>query len=167
LLLHFRTDDGDRAVDVIRDGDCWRVILDGRELAGIEARPDGRGGWSVTWADRRRSLQTAAIGDERLVFCDGITHRLALHDPDRDEADEAVSGGPGLRAEMPGKVVRVLVQKGDAVMTGRPLLILESMKMETELLAAVSGTVQRVHVSGGQVVAQGDPLVDITEDEPS
>jgi biotin carboxyl carrier protein len=35
------------------------------------------------------------------------------------------------------------------------------MKMETELLAAVAGVVARVHVTDGQVVAQGDPLLDI------
>jgi biotin carboxyl carrier protein len=65
-------------------------------------------------------------------------------------------------------VVRVLVAEGAAVEAGQPLVIMESMKMETELVAGAAGTVARIHVTAGQVVAQGDPLVDVEQaGEPS
>ena len=44
-----------------------------------------------------------------------------------------MSAGPGLTAAMPGKVVKVLVVAGDHVAAGQTVLILESMKMETEV----------------------------------
>ena len=68
---------------------------------------------------------------------------------------------------MPGKVVEPLVEPGQEVQEGQPLIIMESMKMETELLAPIAGTVTAVHVAAGQVVAQGDPLVDVAANEES
>jgi 3-methylcrotonyl-CoA carboxylase alpha subunit len=163
VLLYLRDNDGDHAVDVVRREGRWLVTIDGaaHELA---AAPDGDGGWLVAWQGRRRRLREAARDQERFVFADGRTHRLQLVDPDRDGAGEEAAAGPGLRAGMPGKVVRVLVEAGTRVQAGRPLVILESMKMETELLAGVAGTVAKVHVTTGQVVAQGDPLVDVEPD---
>lgn len=160
MLLHLRNEDGDHAVDVVRNGDRWTVTVDGRPLD-VEAEPDGQGGWLLSLGGARRPVRVAASGDERLVFADGRTHRLRLVDPDHaDDADDTAAG-PGLRAGMPGKVVRVLVAEGAAVEAGRPLVIMESMKMETELVAGADGVVARVHVTAGQVVAQGDPLVDV------
>ena len=80
---------------------------------------------------------------------------------DLDDAEEGAAGGPRLLALMPGRVVRILVRPGDRVDAGQPLVIMESMKMETELAAAVAGRVARIHVEAGQVVGQGDALVDI------
>ncbi|MFN2370252.1 MAG: acetyl-CoA carboxylase biotin carboxyl carrier protein subunit [Candidatus Krumholzibacteriia bacterium] len=163
MLLHLRDDDGDHAVAVVRQGGRWLVTIDGREHE-LQAGPDGAGGWLVVWQGGRRRLRTAARGQDRFVFADGRTHHLQLVDPDQEGAAQADPAGPVLRAGMPGKVVRVLAAVGDRVEAGRPLVILESMKMETELAAAVAGTVARVHVADGQVVAQGDPLVDVAPD---
>ena len=168
MLLHYREDDRDRAVEITRVGDRWRVVIDGEDHE-LDAAPDGEGGWQVTWAGRTRHVRVAAQGDDRFVFADGRAHRLRLVDPDHADDAAAAGGGPALTADMPGKVVRVLVEPGRAVAAGEPLIILESMKMETELTAAVAGLVARVHVAAGQVVAQGDPLVDIeppTEEAP-
>lgn len=164
MLLHLRDGDGDHAVQVVRRDGRWLVTVDGREHE-LQAGPDGTGGWLVVWQGERRRLRAAARGQDRFVFADGRTHHLQLVDPDREGTAAADTAGPGLRAGMPGKVVRVLAAVGDRVEAGRPLVIMESMKMETELAAAVAGTVARVHVAAGQVVAQGDPLVDVAPDD--
>ncbi len=166
MLLHLRDDRGDHAVAVIRRDGRWLVTIDG-ETRDLDVRPDGRGGWLADAGAGRRRGRVAAREDERFVFAGGRTHRLQVVDPDRDDDADPAAGGPGVRADMPGKVVKVLVVEGDAVAAGRPLVILESMKMETELCAGVAGVVAKVHVADGQVVAQGDPLVDVapaTED---
>ena len=160
MLLHFRDDENERAVEVEPVGEGWRVTIDG-DPRDVTAAPDGTGGWHVTWTDIRRHLRVAVRGDERFVFSEGRTHRLRLADPDHADGPEATGTGPSLSADMPGKVVRVLVAAGQSVAVGDVLIILESMKMETELTAAVAGEVARIHVTTGQVVAQGDPLVDI------
>jgi biotin carboxyl carrier protein len=60
---------------------------------------------------------------------------------------------------MPGRVVKVLVAKGDVVEAGQGLLVLEAMKMENEVKARVSGTVADVHVVPGTAVEGSAKLV--------
>ena len=62
-------------------------------------------------------------------------------------------------APMVGTVAAVLASAGDQVVAGRPVVILESMKMEHEVPAASTGTVRKVTVRPGDTVAAGDPLV--------
>jgi acetyl-CoA carboxylase carboxyltransferase component len=64
---------------------------------------------------------------------------------------------------MTGTVVQVLAQSGDTVRVGRPVVILESMKMEHEVLAGATGTVRRVVVAPGDTVAAGDQLLVIED----
>ncbi|MFP8966181.1 sodium-extruding oxaloacetate decarboxylase subunit alpha [Pokkaliibacter sp. CJK22405] len=82
------------------------------------------------------------------------------------------SGGQGKRGKaskeghvttsMPGNIVDVLVKAGDAIEAGAPVLVIEAMKMETEVKAAVSGTVQEVYIQKGDRVTPGEILVDIS-----
>ena len=60
---------------------------------------------------------------------------------------------------MPGRVVRVPVQAGDAVRTGQALVVLEAMKMENEVVAAHPGTVVEVHVVAGAAVEANAKLL--------
>jgi biotin carboxyl carrier protein len=62
---------------------------------------------------------------------------------------------------MPGKVVKVLVKEGDAVEPGKPLVVVEAMKMENELVAEIAGSVQKVFVQPGDAVEGGARLVAI------
>ena len=64
-------------------------------------------------------------------------------------------------APLPGNVVEVLVAEGDEVEAGQALLVMEAMKMETELMANVAGTVKAVHVSKGDRVTPGETLIEI------
>lgn len=50
---------------------------------------------------------------------------------------------PFLKSPMPGKVVSVAVKVGDVVMEGQELVVVEAMKMQNSLHAAISGTVSR------------------------
>jgi biotin carboxyl carrier protein len=93
------------------------------------------------------------------------TYSLQIADP-RDSALKlpAGEGQPGLRricAEMPGKVVRVLVKGGDTVVADQSVLILEAMKMQNEIRAPKSGTVVEIRVSAGITVNAGDFLFSI------
>jgi glutaconyl-CoA decarboxylase len=60
---------------------------------------------------------------------------------------------------MPGTVLEVKVNVGDAVKVGQVLLILEAMKMENELAADKDGTVKEIKVDKGQAVNGGDTLI--------
>lgn len=164
MLLNFRTDEQDMSVDVRRSNGRWLLTMEGQEIP-LEAEVDRSGCWLVDTHQGRRRLWVAVRGDERLVFCDGRVHTFRLPDPEHDDADTAAGGGPNLMAVMPGKVVRVLVAPGDQVKAGQTLVIMESMKMETELEAAIDGEIQTILVEDGQIVAQGDILAIIKSGE--
>ena len=160
MLLQFLTDATKVVVDVARDGKDWRLIVDGQEIP-LQASPDDNGVWLVETHQGRRRLWVASRGEDRLVFCDGKVHTLRLHDPEIEDEEDLDQASPNLTADMPGKVVEIKVKAGQFVEKGQTLLILESMKMETELGSAVTGTVVKIHVAPGQIVGQGEPLVEI------
>ncbi|MEQ8861243.1 MAG: sodium-extruding oxaloacetate decarboxylase subunit alpha [Pseudomonadales bacterium] len=75
----------------------------------------------------------------------------------------AAGGGDAevVGAGLGGTVVKVLVAAGDRVSSGQPLVVVEAMKMETEISAPRDGAVTDVHVAAGDAVATGDPLVSL------
>lgn len=62
-------------------------------------------------------------------------------------------------APMPGTIIKLNVQIGEAVKAGQVLCVLEAMKMENEIVAPEDGTVSEVSVSKGAAVEAGDSLV--------
>ena len=62
---------------------------------------------------------------------------------------------------MPGRIVRVMVNKGDNVRKGAGLVVLEAMKMQNEIQAPADGIVDVVFVETGQTVESGADLVHI------
>ena len=68
-------------------------------------------------------------------------------------------------ARMPGKIVKILAKKGDAVEQGTPVLVMEAMKMENEIRSPSSGEVRQLHVTEGQAVETGTLLAEISKSE--
>ena len=62
---------------------------------------------------------------------------------------------------MPGRVTAVRVEAGQRVKRGEELLVVEAMKMENALRAPRDGVVRAVHVSPGDMVVPGRPLVEL------
>ena len=78
---------------------------------------------------------------------------------------EGPEGATPTAAPMQGTIVDIEVAEGDAVHDGRPLLIMESMKMEHVIVADRGGIVRRITVTVGDSVYEGHPLVFIEEEE--
>ena len=163
------TADGrDRTVAVegpLPDG-RFRVTIDGvsHEVDGRAIRP---GTWSlvidgqshVVELDKLRTGIAASVGasEAMLQVEDALHRRLAAAAQPRDKIR-----GESIRAPIAGKVVKVLVAVGDSVAAGAPVIVLEAMKMENELVSERGGTVSAVHKQAGQAVDTGDLLVDLT-----
>jgi pyruvate carboxylase subunit B len=65
----------------------------------------------------------------------------------------------GIRSNMQGMVLKVLVRVGEAVKKGDPLMVLEAMKMENPITSPRDGKVTEIFVDTGDVVASGDVLL--------
>ena len=76
-------------------------------------------------------------------------------------AEVAPSSGEAITAPLAGNIFKVNVREGDSVEEGDVVIILEAMKMETEVRASGAGTVSAVKVSEGDSVAVGDTLIEL------
>jgi biotin carboxyl carrier protein len=163
-------------VTVDPDPQTKPVVVDLVELpsGALEARVDGR----------RIDLDVVAVGAQLNVRVDGQVvdlttegappeigavasgHRsyVRVESERMRSAEQAkkttVAGGDKvIKSPMPGRVVKVLVAKGDVVEAGQGLMVLEAMKMENEVRARVAGTVAEVHVAPGTAVEGSAKLV--------
>ncbi len=177
-----------RLVIVARDDGGFVVSIDGRSWRVDAARID-RHTLSLLVADADTGIRLKphaaagaheagrTVGYEVTVARDPATARLAVRvgatpvfvglESGRRwrRKDEQHGGGSGPQrvvAPMPGKIVRVLVQTGEAVHARQPLVVIEAMKMENELRTARDGTVSEVHVREGASVDAGSVLLVIT-----
>ena len=71
----------------------------------------------------------------------------------------ASAGGQSVDAPMPGKILDIKVKAGDAVSFGQCVVVMEAMKMETEIVAPADGTVSKILVKAGDSVDTGAALV--------
>ena len=78
-------------------------------------------------------------------------------------AGGASEGEGGLTAPMNGSIVRVLVEVGQAVEAGTALVVLEAMKMEHSIRAPHAGIVKALYCSEGELVSEGNALVELKE----
>jgi biotin carboxyl carrier protein len=69
-----------------------------------------------------------------------------------------------IKAEMVANVLSLLVSVGDSVASGQPVVIMESMKMEIPVLAEHGGTVTTISVAEGDVVQEGDVILELGSD---
>lgn len=110
-----------------------------------------------------RDYSIAIDGDTATI--DGRAYNVGMR-PDTGEAAPAAAagasgGGAPVKAEMPGKVIRLLVHVGDHVEAGEGVLVLEAMKMEMQITAPASGTITDIAVAAGDQVAAGDVLAHV------
>jgi 3-methylcrotonyl-CoA carboxylase alpha subunit len=100
-----------------------------------------------------------ARGNDLTIFHKGRAVLLHLHVHGSGEDER---GGEGrIIAPMPGRIVAVMVGKGDKVDKDQPLLVMEAMKMEMTIRAGVAGIVGELPVAVNDLVQDGALLVSI------
>ncbi|GAB1624019.1 sodium-extruding oxaloacetate decarboxylase subunit alpha [Agarivorans albus] len=105
-------------------------------------------------------LYTVDVGPEGSI--DGVTPVASSAPAAATPATPAASGkGEALPAPLAGNIFKVLAKPGASVQEGDVLLIMEAMKMETEIRSAKTGVVDEVLVREGDAVAVGEVLLSI------
>lgn len=79
------------------------------------------------------------------------------------KAGGAAADGNSVQAPLSGTVARVLVEEGQDIEAGEVVIVLEAMKMETEITAPHAGTVSAILVSAGTAVTGGQVLVQLAD----
>jgi biotin carboxyl carrier protein len=133
--VDMRAIDGEVLLSLLIDHESYELVVD-QDEAGFRV---------LLWGE----MYEVAVEDS-------LPHRARRKRPRQTEAvdDECV-----VRAPMPGLVVQVPVSEGQEVAAGEVLVVLESMKMENELLAPRPGVVKTVHVTAGETPSLDEPLI--------
>ena len=131
------TDLGDGRFALWYGGKSRVATIESKSAQSVTLRMSGAK-HTVTWKDRNALLL------ESMGFSTG-----------KDEAEREI------RAPMPGLVLNVLVEVGQAVSAGDGLVVLEAMKMENELRAASDCVVERIHVAVGEAVGKDTLLIEV------
>jgi biotin carboxyl carrier protein len=155
------------AIDLVElPGGGLQATLDGRQVeldvatlgagagAQLSVRVDGR---MVDLATEGTPPEIGAVASGHRSYVRVESERMRL-------ADQAKKGGGGgadrvIRSPMPGRVVKVLVAKGDSVEAGQGLVVVEAMKMENEVRTRTAGTVLEVHAVAGAAVEGNAKLI--------
>ena len=148
----FKVDGEMVEVTVAKDGQEWilgnhvAIISDNGRI--MVKQPDGRTSFA----------HSAKVGDTWWVHLSGHIFCIERIEPGatNDQGDASLS------APMPGKILQVLVQEGQKVEAGQPLMILEAMKMEHRIMASEEGTISSIFFSEGDQVQQGIPLLELS-----
>lgn len=171
----FRVEVGEQSVEVellpAKDGtnNGTMTAVVGDATFTVHAAPDGS--WSVrpeggttqerVWLDRGPGRPTyAGTGRDTAPVIVRTAAEAALAAA-LEEASGGAGGGGAVKAPMPGRIVKALVAEGDEVAAGAPVIIVEAMKMENEVLSEGTGVVRRILVSAGDTVDAGAVLVEI------
>ena len=146
-------------VEVRRGEDAYKVTVDGRVLT-VDVQETSRDFLSLLVEGRSYEAGLEKRAGGYRVLLPGHAVEVELSEAARGAvAVRKPKGGPlRVSAPMPGKIVRVAVEPGQAVAAGEPLLVMEAMKMENEIRAPREGTVKEIAVRAGQAVETGAVL---------
>ncbi|MDT0496412.1 biotin/lipoyl-containing protein [Algiphilus sp. W345] len=144
-------EDREHPCALLRTADGYELQTGERRFAcAIEALGDGR--HRVRAGEERREVHIAQHGDHIWIHVDGRAYALHRINPLDALAARGAGGGDSTLSPMPGTILTVQVQPGDAVEAGQVLLTMESMKLEVTITAPHDGEIAEVLCAPGQTV---------------
>jgi biotin carboxyl carrier protein len=175
LSLEVEVDGVLRRLALERRGEGWVAHMDGRSISVDVCEPApgvlslliggcGEAGTSGEDGQGGRSYRCVRVlsADEETIAAGRRRHRVVVNDPRSLRAQRKRPGGGNgalqIKASMPGRVARVLVAPGEAVVAHQGIVVIEAMKMQNELKAARDGRIAEVRVTAGDKVASGQVL---------
>jgi biotin carboxyl carrier protein len=151
-------------IDLARTDARVDLEVDGQPLQ-AKVRPLGGTRYEVTIGTRRLDVDVVA-SDRAIISGRPTPFQVAAFLP--VGVDGAASASDGrIRPPMPGAIAKVLVAEGDSVEKGRPILVLEAMKMQNEITAPFSGVISKIPVKVGDAVKLTDVVIEMAPKEDS
>jgi len=136
-------------------------LLEAGVMSVLIADPDARSTEARSTEAQGRQYRCVLDGDG--VVIGGRRYGFEVEDPrswqGRRGPGAGTEGPRPVKAPMPGRVVRLLVEVGEEVEEGQGVVVIEAMKMQNELKSPKAGRVIRVGAAVGDTVGSGDVLV--------
>ena len=138
--------------EVTIHGETYHIRVDGTGHKNMEKRP-----FYITIDGVPEEILLETL---ETINPDGTTSAPS-HGGDQQSKRRRASKPGDVTTTMPGTIIDILVQTGDDITAGTPLLVTEAMKMETEIHAPITGTVNAIHVQKGDAVNPDETLLEI------
>ncbi|MBI4455371.1 MAG: biotin/lipoyl-binding protein [Acidobacteria bacterium] len=163
LKLEAHLPDGkSHTVEVQVQDEKAEILLDGRPLS-VWFRKLNESRCVIDLQGQMVDVVVHRSGRRHTVILGGRTYRMELFDQrfGRAAEEDAGEGIQSVRAEMPGRVVRLLKGVGEQVRKNEGILVLEAMKMQNEVRSPRAGLISQVAVQEGESVPAGQLLFEV------
>src|SRR5512140_1594142 len=134
----------------------------------VKLKSDEKFGTYILWKNRKYPVEIVRSSQNKYeILFNDISYIFTVETPFSLQRMKVLNSTRGksekeiIKAPMPGKIIDVLVREGSTVLRGEPLLILEAMKMQNEILSPVNGVVVKVGARANTNVMKDDLLVEI------
>ena len=150
-------------VERVENQDSISAYID-NNLSEINLQKDSNGFYSIVRDGKRQKIVTASDSKHIYVFTGNEYYRF---DKQGDEfgadSNEIIntSNHELVTSPTPGNIVKILVTKNELIEEGTPLIIIESMKMETTLYSSISGQIKDIFTENGAQVSENSKLIEI------
>ena len=147
-----------------KDGDIFKVQIGDKTIELIRA---GQNLFQTNFNSRKTLLAVARKNDTYYIDIDSVL--IEVTEPSQD----GYAGGAGdgeeimdkIFAPMPGKIVKIQVEVGQAIDIKQPMVIVEAMKMENQVIAKAKGKVKAVNFKVGDQVDTETPIIELELEE--
>ena len=163
MTYSFKLDNQIYKVNIEQEENNVIVQINGEEYPVEYTRLDDNL-YSIIINGKSLTIGTFKQGKQVQVFHAGNLYELEAIS-DRELSKSGVMGsGLEINSPMPSRVVKILKSEGDAVAEGEAVVVVEAMKMESELKALQSGKIKTIKVNEGDAVEANTLLVVLSED---
>ena len=167
MKLQAEIGDAKHELDIKRVGENVYAVIDGRKYE-LEASQPEPNVYLLKYENKVYEIFVSPnekAGEPYQVRSGTQELEIKLIDPKRlrgtGSSDALADGLAEVKTAMPGKVVRILVEKGAEVKKGEGVVVVEAMKMQNELKSPKDGIVKDIRIAEGATVSAGDVLLSI------
>jgi biotin carboxyl carrier protein len=145
-----------------------QTIRIGKRDYEVKLKADEKYGTYILWKNRKYPVEIVSSRQNRYeILFNDISYTFTVETPFSLKRMKVLNSKRGkvekeyIKAPMPGKIIDVLGREGSNVLRGEPVVILEAMKMQNEILSPVNGVIVKVSARANTNVMKDDLLIEI------
>jgi len=143
-------------------------IKQGKENIPIEIISDKQGLVFIIWKKKKYLVDIIEKNQNQYeILVNGVSYPISVESPFSYKRrkylakNKEISKVERIQAPMPGKIVEFLVEENQEIKVGEPLLILEAMKMQNEIVSNIQGKINKINFHADDTVMKDDILIEV------